>query len=300
MPLAATLGPRATSATTTLSRSLQRVAREAGEDFLAPRELLEQLHRRKRNVQEEADPHADLIGFQVPGAAANYLRLVKRFLGWETRRQEFLRPRGSRGRAAAYPISIDAETFGQLARRPDVAARSEEIRRDLGVDTIFLGVDRLDYTKGIGRRVQAFGEQFREGELDPASAVFLQVATPSRVRVEEYRRLADDIDRLVGRINGTLGDLSIHRGRPGTQAGLAGQSLRHRRHETQHHRGGAGLTAREAPTHDGPAPAGGPVHHRPLGRPVPARPHAPGGAVVMSAGTRPLTRTRTTSDRQPS
>ena len=135
-------------------------------------------------------------------------------------RQDFIRPDGTRGRAAAYPISIAFDTFDALARRPEVVARARSIREKLDADVVFLGVDRLDYTKGIRQRVQAFGELFRDGELDPARAVFVQVATPSRVRVDEYRRLRDDIDQMIGHINGTLGGLArtpikyLHQGFP--------------------------------------------------------------------------------------
>ncbi|HEV2798827.1 MAG TPA: trehalose-6-phosphate synthase, partial [Nocardioides sp.] len=75
---------------------------------------------------------------------------------------------------------------------------------------IFLGVDRLDYTKGIYSRLRAFGELVRDGKIDVEDAVFVQVATPSRERVEQYRILRDDIERLVGGINGDHGRI----GRP--------------------------------------------------------------------------------------
>ena len=75
---------------------------------------------------------------------------------------------------------------------------------------MFLGIDRLDYTKGIYARLRAFSELIRDDELDVEKAVFVQVATPSREQVEEYRVLRDEIDRLVGRINGDLGRI----GRP--------------------------------------------------------------------------------------
>ena len=71
-------------------------------------------------------------------------------------------------------------------------------------------MDRLDYTKGIYARLRAFAELIADGDLDVEDAVFVQVATPSREEVEQYRILRDDIDRLVGRINGDLGRI----GRP--------------------------------------------------------------------------------------
>jgi trehalose 6-phosphate synthase len=92
-----------------------------------------------------------------------------------------------------------------------VTARAKEIRSALGDPRkIFLGVDRLDYTKGIYARLRAYAELLQDGHLDVEDAVFVQVAVPSREQVEEYQRLRDETDRLVGRINGDLGRI----GRP--------------------------------------------------------------------------------------
>lgn len=168
-----------------------------------PQELFHQLPWRRAIL--EGLTGADLVGFQVPGAAANFLRLIRDRLGYATKRKEFVRPDGTRGWAAAYPISIDAQAFQDLADQPEATARVQQIREDLDAETVFLGVDRLDYTKGLRQRIRAFGELFQSGELDPDKAVFLQIATPSRERVDEYRRLRDDIEMLVGRINGDMG-----------------------------------------------------------------------------------------------
>ena len=114
-------------------------------------------------------------------------------------------------KATAFPISIDTAGFEALARSEAVEKRAAEIREALGNPRrIFLGVDRLDYTKGIHSRLRAFGELVRDGELDLEDAVFVQVATPSRERVEQYRILRDEIELLVGRINGDHGRI----GRP--------------------------------------------------------------------------------------
>lgn len=151
---------------------------------------------------------ADLVGFQVPGGAQNFLRLARRHA------PEKVTVKGSEitlgdGRivvAKAFPISIDTEGFRALAESDEVKAEAQQLREDLGnPKVIFLGVDRLDYTKGLRQRIRAMGELFSEGKLDPKDAVLLQVATPSRERVEEYRRLRDDIDLLVGRINSEVG-----------------------------------------------------------------------------------------------
>ena len=98
-----------------------------------------------------------------------------------------------------------------VARSEAVEQRVKEIREALGNPRrIFLGVDRLDYTKGIYARLRAFAELLEDGEFDVEDAVFVQVAVPSREQVEQYRILRDEIDRLVGRINGDLGRI----GRP--------------------------------------------------------------------------------------
>jgi trehalose 6-phosphate synthase len=174
-----------------------------------PAELFQQLPWRRQIL--EGLLGADLVGFQLSGASQNFVRLVRQRVGHKTHRDLVYLPDGRTVKAAAFPISIDAAGFEELARSEEVGARADEIREQLGSPRkIFLGIDRLDYTKGIYARLRAFSELIAEGELDVEDAVFVQVATPSREQVEQYRILRDDIDRLVGRINGDLGRI----GRP--------------------------------------------------------------------------------------
>ena len=169
-----------------------------------PAELFQQLPWRRQIL--EGILGADLVGFQLPGAAQNFVRLVRQRVGHKTHRDLVYLPDGRTVRAAAFPISIDATGFDDLARSEIVARRAQEIREALGnPKKIFLGIDRLDYTKGIYARLRSFGELIRDGELDVDEAVFVQVAVPSREQVEQYRLLRDEIDRLVGRLNGDLG-----------------------------------------------------------------------------------------------
>ncbi|TDT33819.1 trehalose-6-phosphate synthase [Naumannella halotolerans] len=151
---------------------------------------------------------ADIVGFQLPGGANNFCELVRRQLKLPVQRHEVTMPDDRRVLARAYPISIDAQGFAELAASAPVQERAAQIRRDLGnPSTLVLGIDRLDYTKGLRQRLRAFGELVSEGALSPSDSVFLQVANPSRERVEEYRRLRDDIDMLVGRLNGNVGTI---------------------------------------------------------------------------------------------
>jgi trehalose 6-phosphate synthase len=168
-----------------------------------PTELYVQLPWRRQIL--EGLLGADIVGFQLPGGARNFVRLVRDRLGLETLRDRIRTREGREVFARAYPISIDAKGLHELAASDQAAERAAEIRHDLGDPRVlFLGVDRLDYTKGIPERIQAFGELMAEGRIDPEEVVLLQLAIPSRQRVEQYRQLRDDIDRLVGRINGEI------------------------------------------------------------------------------------------------
>jgi trehalose 6-phosphate synthase/phosphatase len=168
---------------------------------------------------------ADVIGFQRAADAGNFSRAVRRLFGYTTRGTIIDVPDGRSGTrrvvARHFPISIDAAGFEEIARRPAVQERAREIRESLGnPETIMLGVDRLDYTKGIRHRLKAFGELLRDGRASVQDTTLVQVASPSRERVETYRQLRDEIELTVGRLNGdysTLGHQAIaylHHGYP--------------------------------------------------------------------------------------
>nr|WP_218853187.1 trehalose-6-phosphate synthase [Microbacterium immunditiarum] len=150
---------------------------------------------------------ADVVGFQRVADAGNFARAIRRLLHYETRSSRITVPEADGSTrsalARAYPISIDTESYIELAKRPDVQARAAEIRESLGNPSkILLGVDRLDYTKGIRHRMKAYGELLEDGRLDVEHTTLVQVASPSRERVDAYVQLRDEIELTVGRING--------------------------------------------------------------------------------------------------
>ena len=156
---------------------------------------------------------ADLIGFQRVADAGNFAQAVRRLLSYPTRGVVIDVPNGegqSRSVIARhFPISIDAASYEEIARRPEVQERARQIREDLGnPKTIMLGVDRLDYTKGIGHRIQAYGELLEEGRLSVEDVTLVQVASPSRERVGPYMVLRDEIELAVGRLNGDFSTIS--------------------------------------------------------------------------------------------
>ena len=166
-------------------------------------EIFAQLPWRRRIV--EGLLGADLIGFQRQQDAANFLRACRRAANLQTRGSTIRLP-GDEGRdvaAAAFPISIDFAGLDDLSRQPHIQARAREIRAALGSPKVlFFGVDRLDYTKGILHRLQAYGELLEEGRLGPPDTVLMQIASPSRERVGHYQVLRDEVEVAVGRING--------------------------------------------------------------------------------------------------
>jgi len=143
-----------------------------------PAELFQQLPWRRQIL--EGLLGADLVGFQLTGAAANFVRLVRQRVGHKTHRDAVYLPDGRTVTVGAYPISIDASGLEELARRPQTLERARQIRADLGNPRhLLLGVDRLDYTKGMPQRLRAFGELLKEGRVDVDETAFVQVATPS-------------------------------------------------------------------------------------------------------------------------
>ena len=159
---------------------------------------------------------ADLVGFHLAGGAQNFLILSRRLVGANT-------SRGSVGvrsrfgevelesrtvRVGAFPISIDSGALDRAARAGNVRRRAQEIRAELGNPRkVLLGVDRLDYTKGIDVRLGAFSELLAEGRAKRDDTVLIQLATPSRERVESYQILRNDIERQVGHINGEYAEV---------------------------------------------------------------------------------------------
>jgi trehalose 6-phosphate synthase len=149
---------------------------------------------------------ADLLGFQRRADATNFLRACRRAAGLATRGAS-IRVGDREVRAAAFPISIDAEALEQIARRESVRKRAADIRLALDEPaTVLLGIDRLDYTKGLPHRLSAYGELLRDGRLGPR-VVLVQVASPSRERVGAYRVLRDEVEQAVSRINGEYAEV---------------------------------------------------------------------------------------------
>ncbi len=150
---------------------------------------------------------ADVIGFQTSDDAAAFRDAADRYTD-AVAHGDRLTFDGRSILARDFPISIDTRRFEALARDPQAQRRAAQIRHALGGRRIILGVDRLDYTKGIDQRLRAFDEALKNGRLSAKNDVLVQIAVPSRQRVQEYVQLRRQIDETVGGINGQHADVS--------------------------------------------------------------------------------------------
>ena len=163
---------------------------------------------------------ADVVGFQTHLDARNFIRVAAR-LSAGRRRHHQLQVGERTVSVRALPVSIDAARYASVAEQPDVVAQAEQIRLQLGASRkVFLGVDRMDYTKGIDVRLKAFQQLLASRPGTARDAVFVQVAVPSRERIAEYQELRRVVEELVGQINGEHGEVGtaavhyLHRNLP--------------------------------------------------------------------------------------
>ena len=145
---------------------------------------------------------ADLLGFQAPSYMRNFTSTVTRLLGAPTSVDAVSwhqRP----VRLGVFPAGVDASYFAAAARDEGVIAQAEALRRSGGMQ-ILVGIDRLDYTKGIPRRLLAYEKLLHDHPRFREQVQLIQVAVPSRTNVAAYQDLRAQVDGLVGRINGAF------------------------------------------------------------------------------------------------
>lgn len=151
----------------------------------------------------------DLVGFQTVRDRRNFVACLRALLpeavvrGRGNARRVLLQ--GRQTRSAAFPIGIDAQGFADMARRPDIAERAQSLRAAMGVEHLLLGVDRLDYTKGIPFKLEAVRRLLRARPDLLRRITLVQILVPSRGQIPEYLRLKGEVERLVGEINGEFG-----------------------------------------------------------------------------------------------
>ncbi|CCE11412.1 Trehalose-6-phosphate synthase [Bradyrhizobium sp. STM 3843] len=148
----------------------------------------------------------DLIGFQTADDCENFIDCLRTSLGLKVK-GGVVRSRHGRTRLAVFPIGIDADKFAQAATKavshPDVS----RLRRSLQGEKLAIGVDRLDYSKGLVNRISAFDRMWSLHPNLLRSVSLLQIATPSRESIPAYGNLQSEVARLISEVNGRHGEV---------------------------------------------------------------------------------------------
>jgi len=160
---------------------------------------------------------ADVVAFHTDEYRGNFLRSCARQLtetGIEVKDSSVRMPDGRTVAAVTAPISIDAAEFARHATAPDTSQDIQTLAEQFSGRTLLLGVDRLDYTKGIVERLLAVEQLLERNPGMRSSLAFLQIAVPSRDDVREYRQLRAAVEQNIGRINGLYtepgSDVPVH------------------------------------------------------------------------------------------
>jgi trehalose 6-phosphate synthase len=167
----------------------------------------------------------DVVGFQTEEHARDFRDCAQRLLGASVT-GEWVRVNGRAVRAFVDPIGIDAQGFAQEAERAMSDKVVSRLAESLGSRVLAIGVDRMDYSKGLPHRFEAYARLLEHYPEHRRKVHFLQICPRSREEVDEYRRLRAELDRLTGRINGRFSEFDWtplrYSTRPAPRSTLAG------------------------------------------------------------------------------
>ena len=147
----------------------------------------------------------DVVGFQTEEHARDFRDCAQRLLGASVDGDR-VKLNGRTMRAFADPIGIDAESFAQEAERAAGDKLVQRLAGSLSGRALAIGVDRMDYSKGLPHRFEAYARLLEKHPEHRRRVHFLQICPRSREEVDEYRRLRAELDRLTGRINGRFSE----------------------------------------------------------------------------------------------
>ena len=149
----------------------------------------------------------DLLGFQTTRDVGNFCRYMVEHHGAEMLPEGRLRVFGRVIRIQALPIGIDPDEIRRFTLGEDACAAAGRVQRVIGDRALVIGADRMDHSRGLPQRFQAFGRLLDEYADLRGRVNLLQIAPPSRENLGAYRDLREELDRLAGRVNGDYSDL---------------------------------------------------------------------------------------------
>ncbi|HTU12866.1 MAG TPA: alpha,alpha-trehalose-phosphate synthase (UDP-forming) [Allosphingosinicella sp.] len=167
-----------------------------------PQRLMVSLPYHQRLVRSMLD--YDLIGFQTAEWLESFHHYVERELGGTVAADGTIEVDGRRVRTAAFPIGIDVREFEQVLARKDARNAYETLHRSAQGRKVIIGVDRLDYSKGLAERFNGYRRFLEENRDWLGHVSFLQIAPPTRGEVHTYEHIREQLDELSGRINGAF------------------------------------------------------------------------------------------------
>jgi trehalose 6-phosphate synthase len=147
----------------------------------------------------------DLVGFQTGDDASNFSRYLTRETGLHSHDFTFLLG-GRTVRVDAFPVGIETNAFADLAARSQRLPFVQDVLKSLGGRALIIGVDRLDYSKGIAHRLSAFERFLHTHSLWRGKVTYLQITPKSRTEIPEYAAMTQEIGAAAGRINGAYGE----------------------------------------------------------------------------------------------
>jgi len=149
----------------------------------------------------------DLVGFQSKADLHHFAGYVETEAHAQPLGDNRWRAFGRTVHAGAYPIGIDVQEFAELARSKEAVEMYERMKREYYRRKLLVGVDRLDYSKGLPQRMRAFREFLSKNPDLRSSATLIQIASPSRENVSAYTDILHELESLCGSINGNFGEL---------------------------------------------------------------------------------------------
>ncbi|HUS99407.1 MAG TPA: trehalose-6-phosphate synthase [Candidatus Thermoplasmatota archaeon] len=156
-----------------------------------------------RNELLEGILASDFVGFHTSSYVSNFINCAERKTGvsFDTKKKTIFF-KDHKTKIRHFPLGISYKEYHQLAHTPAVSKKAEKLKKLYGNRNLILGIDRLDYTKGILDRIKAFELLLEDNPKYREKVVLIQIASPSRNKIEEYFTMKKEIDEAVGRING--------------------------------------------------------------------------------------------------
>ena len=169
-----------------------------------PEELLLTLPNHESLVREMCT--YDLIGFQTERDLSAFLGYVRKETNGKVRANGVVKAFGRKTLTGVFPISIDTAKVSELAEKVDSRPRKPDLVEGVPKAKMIIGVDRLDYTKGLLERLEAYGHLLNSHTECQRNVVFVQIAPPSRSDLDSYQLISQQVESAVGHINGSFAD----------------------------------------------------------------------------------------------